>query len=294
MMTTTAVLEDLHRPPPFFPAAALRAAVAQQAEITPALLDLLASVRARAVAGGESDDLAWLYALFLLAQFRERRAYPVLVELASLPSSVVESLFGDVLTEDLAGLLASVAQGDPTGLHRLIENEGADLFARSAAVRALVIQVKLGEQPREEALAYLGSLLRGKLKREPSFFWGSLLSDCLDLYPEPIREEVEQAFADGLDGERVCSPQDLAKTLAQGQDQVLSELQHNGRYTLLSDAVAALEWWACFQPEEASRPVEPLPTTPVEPYRRARPKVGRNEPCPCGSGRKFKKCCGAV
>ncbi|HYL81995.1 MAG TPA: SEC-C metal-binding domain-containing protein [Candidatus Acidoferrum sp.] len=25
----------------------------------------------------------------------------------------------------------------------------------------------------------------------------------------------------------------------------------------------------------------------------ARPKVGRNEPCPCGSGKKFKKCCGA-
>ena len=27
-------------------------------------------------------------------------------------------------------------------------------------------------------------------------------------------------------------------------------------------------------------------------YRRAEPKVGRNEPCPCGSGRKFKQCCG--
>ena len=25
----------------------------------------------------------------------------------------------------------------------------------------------------------------------------------------------------------------------------------------------------------------------------ARPKVGRNDPCPCGSGKKFKKCCGA-
>ena len=24
------------------------------------------------------------------------------------------------------------------------------------------------------------------------------------------------------------------------------------------------------------------------------PQVGRNEPCPCGSGRKYKKCCGAV
>ncbi|MEO6967381.1 MAG: UPF0149 family protein [Rhodanobacteraceae bacterium] len=26
---------------------------------------------------------------------------------------------------------------------------------------------------------------------------------------------------------------------------------------------------------------------------RSNPKVGRNDPCPCGSGRKFKKCCGA-
>jgi uncharacterized protein len=29
-------------------------------------------------------------------------------------------------------------------------------------------------------------------------------------------------------------------------------------------------------------------------YRRMAPKVGRNEPCPCGSGKKFKLCCGKV
>lgn len=28
------------------------------------------------------------------------------------------------------------------------------------------------------------------------------------------------------------------------------------------------------------------------PYRREAPKVGRNDPCPCGSGKKYKKCCG--
>lgn len=33
----------------------------------------------------------------------------------------------------------------------------------------------------------------------------------------------------------------------------------------------------------------PKPAT----QRHAAPKVGRNDPCPCGSGRKFKKCCGA-
>jgi len=28
------------------------------------------------------------------------------------------------------------------------------------------------------------------------------------------------------------------------------------------------------------------------PYTRSEPKTGRNEPCVCGSGKKFKKCCG--
>lgn len=30
----------------------------------------------------------------------------------------------------------------------------------------------------------------------------------------------------------------------------------------------------------------------VGPYRRPEPKVGRNDPCSCGSGKKYKKCCG--
>lgn len=30
-----------------------------------------------------------------------------------------------------------------------------------------------------------------------------------------------------------------------------------------------------------------------ETYVREQPKVGRNDPCPCGSGKKYKKCCGA-
>jgi len=34
---------------------------------------------------------------------------------------------------------------------------------------------------------------------------------------------------------------------------------------------------------------EIIPTTVV----RSAPKVGRNDPCPCGSGKKYKKCCGA-
>jgi uncharacterized protein YecA (UPF0149 family) len=36
----------------------------------------------------------------------------------------------------------------------------------------------------------------------------------------------------------------------------------------------------------------PVGVEPTRPIRRETPKVGRNDPCPCGSGKKFKKCCG--
>ena len=39
-------------------------------------------------------------------------------------------------------------------------------------------------------------------------------------------------------------------------------------------------------PSESEMPRVPVPVV------RDAPKVGRNDPCPCGSGKKYKKCCG--
>jgi len=36
-----------------------------------------------------------------------------------------------------------------------------------------------------------------------------------------------------------------------------------------------------------------MSTPKVETYKREKPKVGRNDPCPCGSGKKYKRCCGS-
>jgi preprotein translocase subunit SecA len=50
-------------------------------------------------------------------------------------------------------------------------------------------------------------------------------------------------------------------------------------------------------PEEYVDPATPQPQpgqgdTPIDPIVNRQPKVGRNDPCHCGSGKKFKKCCG--
>jgi uncharacterized protein len=45
---------------------------------------------------------------------------------------------------------------------------------------------------------------------------------------------------------------------------------------------------------EEQRSTTTLPSQEGTTYRRLVPKVGRNEPCPCGSGKKFKQCCGKI
>ena len=55
-------------------------------------------------------------------------------------------------------------------------------------------------------------------------------------------------------------------------------------------AVSAHAYW-----EDERRALAPSAAAEFgsEPFRREQPKVGRNAPCPCGSGKKYKRCCGA-
>jgi preprotein translocase subunit SecA len=70
------------------------------------------------------------------------------------------------------------------------------------------------------------------------------------------------------------------------------EMQHQ----LMEQFAQSQEGFA--MPENMDEMIMPSPATAeVEPeiqvtYYREEPKVGRNEPCPCGSGKKYKKCCG--
>ncbi len=81
------------------------------------------------------------------------------------------------------------------------------------------------------------------------------------------------------------------------------DLQIDQRPEMLSVLVRCIyemrQWWqahALAQTHAASAAPAAAATTAMgSPYPvRSATKVGRNEPCPCGSGQKYKKCCGAV
>ena len=86
------------------PRRALEAAMARPGEVTEPLLKLVEeTVRHPAkVLGPDNHSMGHLIAFYLLAQFRETQALPLLVEALSLPGADVVDLFGDALLGDMA------------------------------------------------------------------------------------------------------------------------------------------------------------------------------------------------
>jgi uncharacterized protein YecA (UPF0149 family) len=83
--------------------------------------------------------------------------------------------------------------------------------------------------------------------------------------------------------------QDLIRTLRwvlmQGAETV-----REGRALLRAQAVILAERFG--DPEGLLTPVSPAPGRTSSSASGLTSQVGRNDPCPCGSGRKYKKCCG--
>ena len=275
-----------------FPRAAVEEAVARQEEITPELLRILEDTIVRAKELGAVDHyMAHMYAMYLLAQFRETRAYPLVVRIASLPEAILDSLCGDFIVGPLDQVLASVSGGDPAGIKSIIENEDAYEYARSAALRSLLVLVANGQQSRDETVSYFAHLFRGKLARRDSLVWNALVSRSCDLYPEELNADIEQAFQDDLvDPNRAG---DVKYQMAIGKSQTLAELVQDERWRFIEDTVSEFGSWACFESDPRIRAKAKPKRTAIPQTKSSPPKIGRNERCPCGSGKKYKKCCGA-
>ena len=288
-----------------FPRAALEAAIAQQEAITPHLLRSLEDapqLLERMVA--EEDYMLPFYAFYLLAQFREQRAYPLIMDFFSIPGEAPPDVTGDFVTEDLGRVLASVSGGDIAPMQRLAENRQVNGYTRAAALNGIVTLVVEGHLARETAIAYFRSLFQTGLARTYSFIWDALVGRSTALYPEDLLAEIQQAFADDLIDELFIDLSWVEHVLAEGKTAALARLQQDRHYHFIKDTVSEMEWWTCFQPPPPPvifPKLAPLPITAPEPLPPVitpqlasppAPKVGCNALCPCGSGKKYKHCCG--
>ncbi|MCL2298849.1 MAG: DUF1186 domain-containing protein [Firmicutes bacterium] len=274
-MNTRTALHNLRTVYPRFPREELECIRANKDEAIPRLLERLKLVMEEDYAGDVE------FVIFPLAEFRVREAFPLLLELLRWGEDALEQV-ADICTfsEIYGPVIASCATAeDIPALKEIVMNSSLCEPARSAALGALKILFAAGEMAREEIVELFRAILTGE--RDDELLEYSAF-DCADMHLDELTEVVKGLFdAGAFDADKDEFPvgtwEDWQKEISENtREESLAKFRANRWGRRVDDCAEDMAWWACFQEGcdfDFGR------------------KIEVNEPCPCNSGKKFKKCC---
>jgi uncharacterized protein len=251
----------------------------------------------------ETAEKALFFILHMAGERGETRAFVPLCRFAR-DADAIEQALGDGITATFASIVIGTYDGELGTLQQLIDDPDADDFVRVEALQAMGFLTASGRIAGDAMASYLRRLHDSVLPREASYLWYAWAFVTVLLRLEPMEAQVEDVFARGWFPLEICHADGFRaiRDEALGDANPLASFVREG-IEPIEDAIDTLSQWHSFaNPEDAddeladdeladdddlarfySDAVKPA----VNPYK----DVGRNDPCPCGSGKKFKKCC---
>ncbi|WP_024870176.1 preprotein translocase subunit SecA [Pseudoxanthomonas suwonensis] len=201
---------------------------------------------------------------------------------------------------DLQGLSKSSEELDAEGIERHVQEAVAAMFAEKEAqlgeetARALEKHIMLNvlDQSWKEHLARMDYLrqgihLRGYAQKQPK---QEYKKEAFELFSEML-ENVKRQVVSLLARVRIRSEEEVAALEAQERAQAEAKLRQAQFQHAMAEGYDTEDEVAAIERERmASVMGAAAPGTVV----RDAAKVGRNDPCPCGSGKKFKHCHGQL
>jgi yecA family protein len=288
--------EFFHRP---FPSEAVALAERHREIVAPWLVQVLDEVARDPGHALQDDYVLHDFAMVLLGHWRDTRAYRPLLAWARLPYETLEMLLGDLLFETYNRALAGVCDGDLAPLIAIVKDEAASVWVRMALIDAWTLRVIEGDAPLgplEDCLLSIGERDAARLRvgarntDDPPII-EAVVHAASDIASERLRERVLCWFDEDLIDPRSIGRGEFEREVALPLEQRREELRQRGR-SYLRDPQREIGWWAGYHDDPAPMTQRPAPAAGT--VVRDTPKIGRNDPCPCGSGRKYKKCHGAT
>src|SRR6266436_2598631 len=259
------------------PKEALKAASAQRVEMLPLFVEEIETYLALEPAA-RAKPTPLFFIFHLLGEWRETSAYRPLARLLRVPGPEIDATFGDGITTTSHRVMAAVFDGDPEPLYEIILDRNADEYIRAGMCDAFV-----DLQPQRRNFVWVG--------------WQSAIAM---LGMSDLKILVKKAFDRGFIDSHVLGFDHFEQDLRRG-------IEHPGEpwrsddheYTLFGNTVEELSGWYCFTEqygEDQERYRRQAEANRARSQRLENPLkgIGRNDPCPCGSGKKFKKCCLAM
>lgn len=235
-----------------------------------------------------------LHAVMILGLIPGDRAGRLLFAFMRRIGEVNDESLQDWLAGYWSALFRNKSEAIVPELRALCEDRAFDWYMRVCALDAAVsVAQRSGEDALADALAWAARMAADEseewdmrlyagntLLDFPRDAYRPLLDDLAALQSGPgaffTKKEVEQAYSvreDKPDWERFRDPWEFYSP---------------------AEIARRQERWEKEDAEESEEEFDDEDLFPEEamlPYVRETPKVGRNDPCPCGSGKKYKKCC---
>lgn len=264
------------------PVEALERAAAAPDRIAEAVL----AVVQRAGAGetlSKRDQNLLFWGVFVLGHGRDKRLYRPLLTLLRRPDADLDGMLDDALLEALPRLVANVFDGDAAPLQALLCDPAGEESSRMTLFGTLAFLTWDGRIPMEDTRAFLERFDGMRPLRPGDAGWHGWEATVAHLGLADLLPLVAAAHADG----RLLGDMAGPEWCAEGVSRALAEDRDPARFE--DDMLGYLGHPLDELGELLSDGGEDGP--PTEPVRNPLRAVGRNDPCPCGSGKKHKKCC---
>ena len=279
--------------------------------VAPELLAAIARA-AEAPVTSQSDLNLVYYGTYILGAARESRLHAPLLRLLRLRDETLEELLGEDYIAVVAQIATGAFDGDAQALFDLLCDTDACEHVRMALFGTAAYLTWLGRIPPDTTRAFLHRFDADRPILVGDIGWNGWES-CIELLGwQELAPLVEAAYADGRLDTGVSDLEWFRKALAAAAAAAPDDHSRFGKDgcgyiedvlkaiavpapllgalddTLVDDLDDELDD-AIDEPDEA----EEMLRWPVDTVQRRNPlrHVGRNDPCPCGSGKKYKKCC---
>ena len=264
----------------------------------------------------EEDYMGHLFAVYLLSLWRDTESFELIID--AFVDKEVDIIWNDILHE-IGRFIVSTWNGNLRKIVDFIKNDRFDKYVRMNAFGGLVSLFFRGKITREQLRERACENIRDYLFYKNQVFLAGFICECSDFYCPELHEEIRMLFAKELVDESWVCLEDFETDQKTRQNE--NEKNDSPRRQPIENIHEELSDWAMFSESEDDDDEDDddedfvsldkdedkifadfdefeefdefdefesqQAQSPTEKY----PGTGRNDPCPCGSGKKYKKCC---
>lgn len=233
-----------------------------------------------------------IHAIFLLGELKTHEALNNILETFRQGEDYIEFWYGDFMTDSFWLPLLYLTPNNLDILRDFMLESGVYTYAKSEVSTAVTQFYYHHPEKRNQVVNWYESIINHYLTSNQdnlidTDLIGLIICEILEADFKELIPGIEKLYEAVYVGQGICGTLKEVK-----EDFGKHEMSHWKKdvLTIFDQYNYILDNWYSYNKEKHDRAFG-ASNRNEETYVHEEPKIGRNDPCPCGSGKKYKKCC---